>query len=687
MSQEPQAPESHNQTAPEPEPQPAALPPKHPAQEEQPGPGKSPELYNPFGPMPPAEPQFSQPPAPIEPEGPPLPPIDDFRDPEDIPTMAATSRLKPFAPKAKEEASPQADGAAVQSAAASAAGEVKSSDDQGSIPEAAGPGISSEAGLSGALGSGGSLHDGSGAVAGLSLSAPGGTPAKSGNALTRGLSATCRSIVALWKKIPPIDDLFDMLLTALGFQRKPDSMLRRAQSLAAKGRHADAIKWFREILNLRPLTVAAYDGLGRVYFRMGLTEEANREFTVADSLERLVNNRDDLDAACSLSTALLERKQAKMAVSLLEPVLVAHFYTPNNANLLKKMGLVYSELRSTKKLYQVYEAGLAQYPNDHEFYILKGNIDIKLGRVAEGEKLIRFGRLMGRLKEDPTDVNANMSMGELCIKEDRLQEGLTFLREAASLSPGNSGIRWRLFNLYQKLGSYQDALHYFLEVIDIEPDNEDLKYKLAEFYRKNRRFDEAQAIYEDLAKKHPREPKMRFLLSSLLNETGRFEESQSLRTLAETLAIGLKKDPDHHDIVIFMKYLFSIGQNTEAEEWLDRGLAKWPYHGELIITKVKILYNEYRYKEAVTLLKRLISVKNDLAEPHMFMAMCYQRLGNHMAALAEAQLATRLAPKSFTSHKVLGDILKEQKKVSQANAAYEVANMIQLSLKKSGGGH
>jgi tetratricopeptide (TPR) repeat protein len=124
------------------------------------------------------------------------------------------------------------------------------------------------------------------------------------------------------------------------------------------------------------------------------------------------------------------------------------------------------------------------------------------------------------------------------------------------------------------------------------------------------------------------------------------------------------------------------GSRKESLEWLERGLARWPCHGELIITKVKILYNEYRYREAVNLLKRLISVKHDLAEPHMRMALRYQRLGNNMAALAEAQLATRLAPKIFTSHKISGDILKEQKKLSLANDAYEVADMIRLAQTK-----
>jgi tetratricopeptide (TPR) repeat protein len=586
----------------------------------------------------------------------------------DMPSMAATSRLGTFAERLRgqdEEQEEERTAAETAVAAEAAGGETGPSPD---LPPSA------------------TVRGGADSAAAMDLNPPGGAPPREGRAVTRALMRFWAALSGLWKKIPPIEDLFDSLLASMGFQRKPGSMLRRAQNLAAKGRYSDAVKWFRDILYLRPLTIAAYDGLGRVYFRMGLTEESNREFTIADSLERLVTNRDDLDAACSLAKALLERKQAKMAVSLLEPVLVAHFYTPNNSDLLKRMGLLYAELRSLKKLYQVYEAGLAQHPRDHEFHILKGNLEVKLGRSAEGERLIRWGRLMGRLKDNPSDVNALMSFGELCIKENRLEEGLDHLREAAVLSPGNSGIRWRLFNLYQKQGQYPEALRYFLEVAAIDPDNEELKYKLADFYRKNRHYEEALEIYKTMAARHPREPRPRYIMSQLLNDMGQFEESQNLKALADTLAIGLKPEPDHHETVVFMKYLFSINQNKEAMEWLNRGLTKWPYHGELIITKVKMLYNEYRYKEAVNLLKRLISVKHDMAEPHMWIAMCYQRLGNQMAALAEAQLATRLAPKSYTSHKVLGDILKEQKKVSQANAAYEVADMIRLSQNKASGG-
>jgi tetratricopeptide (TPR) repeat protein len=272
----------------------------------------------------------------------------------------------------------------------------------------------------------------------------------------------------LWKHfkaIPPLDDIFDQVVFSIGMQRKPGSMMRRAGNLAMQGRLHEAVKWYRDILALRPLTVAAYDGLGRAYLRLGLVEESDREFTIAENLERLLNNRDDLEAASALALAFLDRRQAKVSVSLIEPVLISHFYTPTNSELLKTMGRVYQELRSNRKLYQVYAAGLAQHPEDNEYYILKGEAEKKLGNTIEGDRLIKWGRLLKKLKDDPDDPNVKMTMGEICLKEHKEEEGLKFLRDAAALTPDNTGLRWRLYNLYMKRGDQDEALKYFLEIV------------------------------------------------------------------------------------------------------------------------------------------------------------------------------------------------------------------------------
>ena len=483
------------------------------------------------------------------------------------------------------------------------------------------------------------------------------------------------------KSIPPIDDIFDNILRMLGLRRQPEGLLRRAASLSHRGRLAEAVRYFREYQTLRPLAAVGYDGLGRVYFRMGLSEEANREFIIADSMDRILHNRDDLDAAAALAEAFLERKQTKIAISLIEPVLIAHFYSRGNAALLKAMGKVYAELRANKKMYQVFEAGLKQYPRDYEFYIFKGQADLRLGNSAEGERLTQWGQLMKKLKENPRDANAKMAMGEIFIKEERMEEGLQQLREAAAIQPENSGVRWRLFRLYQKVGHFDEAEKYILEIVDLEPENEEVKYRLADFYRRNKHSEQAVESYKKIIDHTPRDPKPYALLGETLSDMGSFEEGQKMKDMAATLEAGLKENPDHKDTVRFMKYLFNAGYTEEGLQWLERGLGKWPYHGELILTKAKLLYNEYRFKEAAALLKRLISVKPDMAEPHIWIAMCYQRIGDNMAALAEAQLATRLAPKSYTAHKVLGDILKEQKKISQATAAYEAADLVRQTWK------
>jgi tetratricopeptide (TPR) repeat protein len=134
-----------------------------------------------------------------------------------------------------------------------------------------------------------------------------------------------------------------------------------------------------------------------------------------------------------------------------------------------------------------------------------------------------------------------MSFGELCIKENRLEEGLDHLRQAADLSPENSGIRWRLFNLYQKQGQYPEALKYFLEVIGIDPENEELKYKLADFYRKNHHYEEALEIFKTLAAKHSRLPRPRYLMASLLHDMGQLEEAQNQLDKAQNQLIDAQK--------------------------------------------------------------------------------------------------------------------------------------------------
>lgn len=521
--------------------------------------------------------------------------------------------------------------------------------------------------------------------------AAGGEPAAAGGPAQGGVPKSFYrrwlafwSQVAAWRReLPNLADIYVWLLSLFGFRLKPEKLLRYAHSLAIREKWPEAIAAFNQVIALRPLNIMARNSLGQVYHHLGRTEQAETELAIAASLEILIVDRNNLEAAAKLARALVKKGRPREAVSLVEPILAAHLFSPGNFELLKAMAEVYQLTHHKKKEAQVYQAGLAQYPKEADFYLLQGEMALKDSNILEGERLLTVGRILSRLSVNPNDVGALTSLGELYVSENRLKDGLPLLARAAGLEPHNIGLRWRLFNLHQKSQEAEEALKYLLEIVALRPDDEEIQYRLADFYRKNQGLEQALAIYRDLAKAHPFDPRPHEALGATMTEAGEFEKGQEYLELAKILGYGLKPRPNHRESVAFMKFLFNSGHNKQGWEWLEKALLKWPYSGELLLTKIKILYARGHYQEAVSLIKRLLSVKNDSAEAHMWLALCHQRKGNNLAAVSEAQLAARLAPKSFTVHQVLGDILKEQKKLSPANAAYEAASMLRKSAAKS----
>ena len=63
-------------------------------------------------------------------------------------------------------------------------------------------------------------------------------------------------------------------------------------------------------------------------------------------------------------------------------------------------------------------------------------------------------------------------------------------------------------------------------------------------------------------------------------------------------------------------------------------------------------------------------------EPHILLALAYNRIGQNMAALAEGLLAVRLAPQNASAHQILANIYREQKRFTLAATSYETAERL-----------
>lgn len=71
----------------------------------------------------------------------------------------------------------------------------------------------------------------------------------------------------------------------------------------------------------------------------------------------------------------------------------------------------------------------------------------------------------------PSNANLNANMGAILQKEGRLDEALTYYKQAESLDPSNINTRINTGTLYQQKGDYRTAIKAYESVLILYPDN------------------------------------------------------------------------------------------------------------------------------------------------------------------------------------------------------------------------
>lgn len=425
----------------------------------------------------------------------------------------------------------------------------------------------------------------------------------------------------------------------LSMGTSPEALVKKAGDLAAKEDIMGAADAYKEALSKDPAFVPAYDGLGKMYFRMGFRDEADREFIIADGLEKLENTLDDVEAGVKMGRALLDKGLIALAVTKLEPMLEKH---PRRPELLKVMAICYKALEDADRARELFRTGLDLRPTDVDFYLQLSGLEIRAGNRKEGEDLTNTARLLAGCASDPNDEISRYNLGQRFFDRDLFDEAAVYLRQAVEIVPAYLDAWVLLGQTYRQLGLEPASVDALKQASRLAPDDPRPQRALAEVY----------------------------------HEMGRFSESRSAKEVASILEGGGTETKDPQKAARFLKYLLSIGKTEKCRTRLNRFLAQWPDSPELRLIHGRLLFKDNLYQEALDVLKGIAEEKENLAEPHIWMAMAYQRLGNTMSALAEGQLAIRLAPKSHVAHKIMGDIYREQKKFNMAENAYEVAENI-----------
>ncbi len=437
-------------------------------------------------------------------------------------------------------------------------------------------------------------------------------------------------------------DFFSWIFSLFGVGASTENLIKKGAGQAAKGHISSAVEYYKKAINIDPYLPKAYDGLGRVYFQMDMREQAEREFAIADGLEALIKNPNDLAAALKTGQALMRKGNHEQARSCLQPLFKLH---PNNVELLKALGSCYKSLNENKNALSYFNAAMKLDHNDPGLYLKLGELELASGNKDAGKWLMDMSRNLNQAKADSTDIASRYKIASLYIKKGQPQTALPFLIMTVEIDPKFTDGWMALSEVYKNLDQPQPGIRALEQVIKINPEDPEPHIRLADFY----------------------------------GQAGEVSKARSVRETAQILQSGKDGVNNAKQAAKYIKYLFDLGEGDKAQDQLAGARIKWPDDIFLKFLEGRTCFQQERYDETIKLMQDVVKEDETLAEPHIFLSLSFSRLGQNMAALAEGQLSTKLAPKNANAHQVLGDIYREQKKFSLAAASYETAERIRGS--------
>lgn len=439
-----------------------------------------------------------------------------------------------------------------------------------------------------------------------------------------------------------IMDFFSWILSLFGLSVSPEYLIKKGAGQAAKGNISAAVEHYKKAINIDPHSSGAYDGLGRVYFQMDLREQAAREFAIADGLEALSRNPDDLYAALKTGQALMSKSNHDLARNCLQPLFKLN---PNNVKLLKALGSCYKSLNENENALSYFNAAVRLDHHDPELYLKLGELELASGNNDTGKWFMDMSRNLNQAKDDSTDTASRYGIASLYIQKKQFQTALPFIIKTVEIDPKFVDGWLALSEVYKNLDQPQPGISAIEQVIKINPEDPEPHLRLADFYV----------------------------------QAGEISKARSIRETAQILQSGMDGANNAKQAGKYIKYLFHQGKTDKAQDQLAGARTRWPDDIFLKFLEGRICFQQERFDEALKLMQDVVKENEKLVEPHIFLALAYNRLGQNMAALAEGQLSTKLAPQNAHVHQVLGDIYRKQKKFSLAATSYETAERLRGS--------
>jgi tetratricopeptide (TPR) repeat protein len=276
------------------------------------------------------------------------------------------------------------------------------------------------------------------------------------------------------------------------------------------GRLEDGLREYREAIRLDEANPTYHFNYGLALYKSGQHEAAATELqrvTELDASNRgavlllgdcllqlgrdadviaLLSPRDadfssDLAYAYILGMALVRRGEMERGQVLIDRI----FKAGESAEGHLLMGMAHLNTRD-------YKSAVAELARANELNPKLPKVHSLYGRalLASGDQEAANRQFGLALEADPNDFDANLQLGGVRQREQRLEEALVYLNRAAALQPDNLAVRQALASVYLAQGKTERALTLLESVVKEAPDFVDARVLLATtYYRLKRKED------------------------------------------------------------------------------------------------------------------------------------------------------------------------------------------------------
>lgn len=276
---------------------------------------------------------------------------------------------------------------------------------------------------------------------------------------------------------------FSPAYASLELEEKAMPFYQQGEALRRTGRYEEAVKAYRQALQIYPEHPVAFDRLREIY-RKGQTAAETIQVLEAT----VAREKGDFIAWNLLGVLYGRERHWDEALQAFAQSLQAE---PRAADTLVNRGWILVELRRYDEAVAAFEAARELQPRLARAHAGLGSTLVEArGDYEEGMK-----RYLQAVKLDPGNPALLNDLGWLAYKMNRYPEAVAALEKAAALDPENAMIQTNLGLAYQKVDKTEEAVARLEQALAMNPEYTLALYGLGKAYEARGQYREALQAY------------------------------------------------------------------------------------------------------------------------------------------------------------------------------------------------